>query len=203
MPITASKLNQLYLFIQHKKYAFFLRHQIYLQFFIVFNLTFFHVLSLHSLRSTFFSMNHVDPRFQDARDRLSRLSCENPEKTQIVKARVAKLASILRTGGSEVSPYQASERSCVTLRRSGFDVQNSPAYKYFKTENWHSMKLRQLCGFVKVLAFEAGIAARLDRDAKRERSILFKWLTDNWSILEPVARTVVFEYTIDDDPEQE
>jgi hypothetical protein len=194
---------QLYLFIQDKKHTIFPRHQINLQFFIVFNLFFFSCALPPLASSGLFSMDELDARFQDARDRLTQLSCENPEKAQIVKARITKLASILRTGGSEVSPYQASERSCVALRRSGFDVQNSPAYRYFKNENWHSMKLRQLCGFVKVLAFEAGIAARLDRDAKRERSILFKWLTDNWSILEPVARTVVFEYTIDDDPEQE
>jgi hypothetical protein len=64
-----------------------------------------------------------------------------------------------------------------------FNYKQSLACKMFQKKGWHEfevVELRELC-----LALEKDTKIKLYREAKRLKSVMFKWLTDNWELLAP------------------
>jgi hypothetical protein len=143
-------------------------------------------------------MAHLDPRYQNAKKEILKLLPEIPQEAPIVRAYINKLATVLRNRGPDVSKYQTSERNSKIARRRGFDMKSTRAYKYFEALGWNAIPRTHLCGLVKIMAKDAGILHRLDRDAKREKCILFQWLDENWELLEPYANRVILEIADND-----
>jgi hypothetical protein len=147
-------------------------------------------------------MSLIDRRFEHAKAEVLRLTSNLPTESCIIQSHLVRLLSILRSGRPDVSEYQAVERKAVIRRQCGFNLNQSQAYKYFQKQGWDKIPRPQLCGFVKILAFGAGIFNLLDRDAKREKRILFLWLEEHWDQIKPVADTVILEYIIKDPAEE-
>jgi hypothetical protein len=86
----------------------------------------------------------------------------------------------------------------VIHRRSGFDLRNSEAFQYFERLGWDRLPCSTIRGIVQIVAFRADIAHLFDRDAKREKSLLFKWLDQYWDLIRPQLEQTKLEITFEE-----
>jgi hypothetical protein len=153
--------------------------------------------ALSHFHFTFPTMWHGDHRYENAKCEIFRLVAEHPNAAAGIQTQIAKLLKNLRDGGPGASKYQIRERSLVTRRRSGFDLRNSEAFQYFEHMGWDRLPYPTIRGIVQVVAFRAEIGHLFDRDAKREKSLLFKWLDQYWDLLRPQLEHAQLEITFE------
>jgi hypothetical protein len=83
------------------------------------------------------------------------------------------------------------EKQRIASRLHGFNVKDNPVWTAITQKFGPTIKQPELLSIASVLAANANI--RLDRDAKRRKSVLLKWFEENWLAVEPFIDFVVLE----------
>jgi hypothetical protein len=83
---------------------------------------------------------------------------------------------------SEV-PDANPEKRRIASRLSGFNPKETPVWQEITRRFGPNVKQPELVSIASVLAQSANI--RLDRDAKRRKSVLIKWFQENWDNVPP------------------
>ena len=84
------------------------------------------------------------------------------------------------------------DRIKVQTRLNGFDSENSIAYKYLREISEHDFKHFELLKLAKYLA-KRHPCLKIDREAKRRKSVLIKWYDENFDVLKPFIDNLAFE----------
>jgi len=94
-------------------------------------------------------------------------------------------------------PTQANEdnkeKHRISARMAGFDPKDNEVWRQITQRFGANVKQPELLSIANVLAMNANI--KLDRDAKRRKSVLIKWFQENWAIVSPFLDFVVLEET--------
>jgi hypothetical protein len=91
------------------------------------------------------------------------------------------------------SPHcdSSKEKDRIANRLSGFNSKDNTVWKAITQRFGSNIKQPELLSMAQVLASHANI--KLDRDAKRRKSVLIKWFEENWLSIEPYLQFVVLE----------
>ena len=84
------------------------------------------------------------------------------------------------------------DRMKVKVRLNGFDTQNSQAFNYLFQHCHRELKHFELFQLAEYLSMNYP-ELRVDREAKRRKSILLKWYEEHFTILKPLLDNIVFE----------
>jgi hypothetical protein len=128
-----------------------------------------------------------DPRFGRARLALLALA-ENPSACEKITSHLHDLLAALKLERLSSVEAQDREHALIAEKLNGFDMKSSRPYQYFVQRQWETLGLDELLGIATVMCHCAGI--RLNRESKRRKPVLFKWLDENWDRLLPVADNV-------------
>jgi hypothetical protein len=85
----------------------------------------------------------------------------------------------------------SKEKDRIANRLSGFNSKDNRVWKTITEKFGTNIKQPELLSMASVLASHANI--KLDRDAKRRKSVLIKWFEENWTAIEPFLKFVVLE----------
>lgn len=83
------------------------------------------------------------------------------------------------------------EKERIAGRLQGFNPKDNPAWHQITQKFGANIKQPELLSIAEVLAQNAGI--KLDRDAKRRKTVLIKWFSENWEKIKPYLDYVVLE----------
>jgi hypothetical protein len=83
------------------------------------------------------------------------------------------------------------EKERIAQRLEGFNPRENQAWKEITQRFGPSIKHPELLSMAKVLANHAKL--KLDRDAKRRKTVLLKWFEENWAALQPFLDYVALE----------
>ncbi|KAH0786439.1 hypothetical protein GPJ56_009650 [Histomonas meleagridis] len=83
------------------------------------------------------------------------------------------------------------EKIRVAVRLAGFDAKESPVVQDINRRFGSDIKQGELVNIAAIIAENAGI--KLDRDAKRRKSVLLKWFDENWTKIQPYLDYIVLE----------
>jgi hypothetical protein len=95
----------------------------------------------------------------------------------------------MMTAASSADPNK--ERDRIATRLNGFNSKDNIAWKAIAQKFGNSVKQAELLSMAQVVASQANI--KLDRDAKRRKSVLIKWFEENWVAIEPFLQYLVLE----------
>jgi hypothetical protein len=85
----------------------------------------------------------------------------------------------------------SKEKDRIASRLNGFNSKDNTVWKAITQRFGANIKQPELLSMAQVLASHANI--KLDRDAKRRKSVLIKWFEENWTAIEPFLQFVVLE----------
>ena len=88
-------------------------------------------------------------------------------------------------------PATTKEKERIASRLSGFNPKDNMVWHEITQRFGASIKQPELLSIATVLAQNANI--KLDRDAKRRKSVLIKWFEENWAVIKPFLDYVVLE----------
>lgn len=88
-------------------------------------------------------------------------------------------------------PGTNREKERISDRLHGFDPKDNIAWKEITQRFGTNIKQPELLSIAEVLANYANV--KLDRDAKRRKTVLIKWFSENWSLISPYLSYVVLE----------
>jgi hypothetical protein len=134
-------------------------------------------------------------RFEHARDHLVDLSRSDATASPKIRAHLQQLLSNLACEPSGASEALQLERSQIDDRIKDFDLLTSLPYRRFHQLGWDTMKFPELASVCEILAKEVGVA--IDREAKRRKTVLYKWVADNWAALEPHIDCITLKFLDD------
>ena len=83
------------------------------------------------------------------------------------------------------------EKERIAERLAGFNPKDNSVWHEITQRFGASIKQPELLSIANVLAQNANI--KLDRDAKRRKSVLIKWFEENWASIRPFLDYVVLE----------
>lgn len=83
------------------------------------------------------------------------------------------------------------EKERIAGRLQGFNPKDNPAWHQITQRFGANIKQPELLSIAEVLATNACI--KLDRDAKRRKTVLIKWFSENWDKIKPFLDYVVLE----------
>ena len=92
-----------------------------------------------------------------------------------------------------ISEVANKEKRRIAQRLQGFNPKDNPAWYHITQKFGSNIKQPELLSIAEVCANSAGI--KLDRDAKRRKSVLIKWFEENWPRIQPFLNFVVLEDT--------
>jgi Flp pilus assembly protein TadG len=124
---------------------------------------------------------------------LERLCAEHCEVRKDVQASLEKIANLLGEGASAASDASTHERETIKKRTSNFDHRASAPYQFFAQQKWNTLTLPEQVAIGEVIAHEAQVT--MDREAKRRKAVMFKWMADNWDRLYPWALRIEIKTT--------
>jgi hypothetical protein len=85
----------------------------------------------------------------------------------------------------------SKEKDRIASRLNGFNSKDNSVWKAITQRFGANIKQPELLSMALILASHANV--KLDRDAKRRKSVLIKWFEENWSAIEPFLQFVVLE----------
>lgn len=103
----------------------------------------------------------------------------------------ANIQQIISSINAPVTNEGNKEKERITNRLNGFNPKDNPAWREITTRFGNNIKQPELLSIATVLASNANI--KLDRDAKRRKSVLIKWFEENWKAILPFLDYVVLE----------
>lgn len=83
------------------------------------------------------------------------------------------------------------EKQRINSRLNGFNPKDNTVWREITSRFGANIKQPELLSIAQVLASSASI--KLDRDAKRRKSVLIKWFEENWAQIQPFLDYVVLE----------
>ena len=83
------------------------------------------------------------------------------------------------------------EKERIAGRLTGFNPKDNDVWRQITSRFGANIKQPELLSIAKVLAQNANL--KLDRDAKRRKSVLIKWFDENWNLIAPFIDYVVLE----------
>ena len=83
------------------------------------------------------------------------------------------------------------ERERIAMRMEGFNQKDNCAWLELTKRFGQNIKRSELMNIAQVLADAANI--KLDRDAKRRKSVLLKWFDEHWTRIRPLLDYIVLE----------
>jgi hypothetical protein len=83
------------------------------------------------------------------------------------------------------------EKDRIAGRLSGFNAKDTPVWREITQRFGNNIKQPELLSIAQVLASSAEV--KLDRDAKRRKTVLVKWFEENWERIAPFMDYVVLE----------
>ena len=110
---------------------------------------------------------------------------------------LAKFSSIIAQPDSlkmmttEVPATATKEKERIATRLSGFNPKDNNVWREITQRFGASIKHPELLSIATVLAQNANV--KLDRDAKRRKSVLIKWFEENWAAISPFLDYVILE----------
>jgi hypothetical protein len=96
-----------------------------------------------------------------------------------------------RLMGTTTPAESNKEKERIAERLGGFNSKDNVVWKEITHRFGSNLKQPELLSIAHVLASHAGL--KLDRDAKRRKSVLVKWFDEHWSQLCPYLDYVVLE----------
>jgi hypothetical protein len=126
----------------------------------------------------------VDARFTIARSQLSELFASDPDAASAITTEVVNLIRTLQFEKPSASLVLLQEREIIADRVRDFCCDDSRPWKFFVERGWHQLSMKEYVGIGQVLACEANL--EIDREAKRKKPVLLKWMDDNWDTLSPL-----------------
>lgn len=92
-----------------------------------------------------------------------------------------------------LSEMATREKNRIAQRLQGFNPKDNQAWYQITQKFGTNIKQPELLSIAQVCSSSAGI--KLDRDAKRRKSVLIKWFEENWAQIQPFLNYVVLEDT--------
>lgn len=89
--------------------------------------------------------------------------------------------------------HVTKEKERIAERLGTFNPKDNVVWHEITQRFGANIKQPELLSIANVLAQNAGI--KLDRDAKRRKSVLIKWFEENWNAIQPFLAYVVLEDT--------
>jgi hypothetical protein len=96
-------------------------------------------------------------------------------------------------GGGLNGADKTPEKSRIATRLDGFNPKDNDVWRAITGKFGATLKQPELLSIARILSANANI--KLDRDAKRRKSVLVKWFEENWSSISPFLEYVVLEDT--------
>ena len=93
----------------------------------------------------------------------------------------------------QISETANKEKRRIAQRLYGFNPKDNPAWYQITQKFGSNLKQPELLSIAEVCATSAHI--KLDRDAKRRKSVLIKWFEENWPRISPYLNYVILEDT--------
>lgn len=103
----------------------------------------------------------------------------------------ANIQQIISSISQPVPNEGNKEKERITNRLNGFNPKDNSAWREITNRFGNNIKQPELLSIATVLASNANI--KLDRDAKRRKSVLIKWFEENWKAILPFLDYVVLE----------
>ena len=82
-----------------------------------------------------------------------------------------------------------NEKKRISARMSNFQPKECKAWKEITQKFGNNIKQQELLSIANVLSSSAKL--KLDRDAKRRKTVLIKWFDENWEAIKPFLPYVV------------
>ena len=99
-----------------------------------------------------------------------------------------ELSKVLPSG---TPTEQNKEKERIAGRLNGFNPKDNEAWREIAKRFGSNIKQPELLSIAQVLANQANV--KLDRDAKRRKSVLIKWFHENWPALQQYMEYVFLE----------
>jgi glyceraldehyde-3-phosphate dehydrogenase/erythrose-4-phosphate dehydrogenase len=144
-------------------------------------------------------MSGEDPRFEHAKRAVVEITQGNSDLSLKISSRLRDLVTTLVETKSGASTAIQQERSAINDRIQGFKYQECDPYREFEQRGWRHLKFPEYVSIASVLSEYSKI--QLDRESKRRKPVLFKWMDDNWSVLKRFVDRITLVFT--DAPEFE
>jgi hypothetical protein len=109
---------------------------------------------------------------------------------QSALAQAALAAGGLYNPGKSLGTHEKQRIAC---RLEGFNAKDTAVWNALAQKFGSNIKQPELLSIATVLSKNANV--RLDRDAKRRKSVLLKWFEENWNAVSPYLDYVVLEET--------
>ena len=93
--------------------------------------------------------------------------------------------------GTYPSHEVSKEKDRISERMAGFNPKDNDVWRSITAKFGPNIKQPELLSIAMVLSQNCSI--KLDRDAKRRKSVLIKWFEENWTTLAPYLDYVVLE----------
>ena len=93
--------------------------------------------------------------------------------------------------GSFQSHENSREKDRISERMAGFNPKDNDVWRRITAKFGPNIKQPELLSIANVLAQNCNV--KLDRDAKRRKSVLIKWFEENWVTISPYLDYVVLE----------
>jgi hypothetical protein len=94
-------------------------------------------------------------------------------------------------GPAAAVPENNKEKERIAERLGGFNTKDNFVWKEIAARFGTNIKQPELLSIANVLASHANL--KLDRDAKRRKSVLIKWFDEHWPQVQPYLDYVVLE----------
>jgi hypothetical protein len=131
-------------------------------------------------------------RYLVARKHIQELCAEKPETSQHIYTGLQQIIEILTLARSCASSALHQERETIDGRIRNFVYSDCAPFLFFKEKGWSQLTFPELVAVSKVIGHEANLA--IDREAKRRKPVLFKWLDDNWEQMKEYAEKIELHY---------
>jgi hypothetical protein len=134
-----------------------------------------------------------DRRFQEGVLRLLEIVKSKSGLEKEITDALADLGRHLAGEAFGVSEALRQEHLEIRDRVCGFQVTQSPAFRAFQDRQLTNRKFPEILSICEVLAEQANVT--MDRESKRRKQLLFRWLDANWDRLAPCldCMTLVLE----------
>jgi hypothetical protein len=142
-----------------------------------------------------------ESRYCIAKARLNDLVDSNISLTQAIFSRLKELVAVLNNPESGENELQLRDRQEIDQRIRGFDFRKSIPFQRLEEKGYGHLKFSELLSMSEVIAQRASLS--LDRQAKRRKRVLFKWLADHWQIIEPHFERMEIQNVVSDESTNE
>jgi hypothetical protein len=116
----------------------------------------------------------------------------NPEAAEGILTEINNLVDTLMRETSAASDVLLHEQQLIAQRVRDFSVTDSRPWHYFVSCNMDKLSVKEFVTIGRAMAAEAHL--NIDREAKRRKEVLFRWMDDNWDKIVPILPTLRYEW---------